>query len=279
MIELNNFYIGESVKFMKENIPHNFVDLIVTSPPYDSIRDYNGFILDLHSIGEQCFRVLKDSGILVMIIQDQTKDFGKSLTSFRTIVDWCDNIGFKLFECCIYERRATPGAWWKKRFSVDHEYIPIFIKGEKPKYFNKEHMMIDNPSFGITKKSTYRKTDGTTEGFVHTENKKMCPGTILHYKNSSRETPKAGEIGKIKLQHPATFPDKLAEDFIKCFRQGNEIVYDPMCGSGTTCAMAYKNNRRFLGTDISEEYINNIAIPRLNMFGWNKNNNNNVINI
>lgn len=260
---------------MKKNIPDNFIDLIVTSPPYDNIRNYNGFVLDLHSIGEQCFRVLKDGGVLVMVTQDQTKNFCKSLTLFRTIVDWCDNVGFKLFECCIYQRSGTPGAWWSKRFRVDHEYIPIFFKGKRPKYFNKEHMKEETkPEYGKVKKGLgNRNTDGSS---VYDRNKtyvlpeEKAQGTVIHYLNSSRETPKSSEIGKIKLQHPATFPDKLAEDFIKCFSQENEIVYDPMCGSGTTCAMAYKNNRQFIGTDISEEYINDITIPRLNIYGWNE---------
>ena len=116
--------------------------MVVTSPPYDELRDYNGFTLDLHSLGEQLLRVLKDGGICVMVIQDSTKDFAKSLTSFRTIVDWCDNIGFRLFECNIYNRQGTEGAWWKQRFRVDHEYMPIFLKGKRPQYFDKENIKI-----------------------------------------------------------------------------------------------------------------------------------------
>lgn len=268
MIELNNFYIGESVNFMKENIPDNTIDLIVTSPPYDSIRNYDGFILDLHSIGEQSYRILKDGGIFVMVIQDQTKNFGKSLTSFRTIVDWCDNIGFKLFECCIYERSGVPGNWWSKRFRVDHEYIPIFIKGNKPNYFNKEHMMIECKNEGVVKKGKcIRNTEGELIDYDFTVGNKKCCGTIINYESDrNSEKYKSG----IKYKHPATFPDRLAEDFIKCFSQENDLVYDPMCGSGTTCAMAYKNNRKFLGTDISEKYINEICIPRLEQYEWNK---------
>src|SRR3989344_5999178 len=95
--ELNNVYCGDNVEHMKK-IPDNSVDLVVTSPPYDQLRDYEGDLsFDLHATGEQIFRILKDGGIAVMVIQDQTKNFGKSLTSFKTIVDWCDKIGFKLF--------------------------------------------------------------------------------------------------------------------------------------------------------------------------------------
>jgi len=85
-----------------------------------------------------------------MVIQDQTKNFGKSLTSFKTIVDWCDSFGFKLFETVIYRKYGAEGAWWNKRFRVDHEYVPIFLKGERPQYFNKEHLKIPSKHGGKT---------------------------------------------------------------------------------------------------------------------------------
>jgi DNA modification methylase len=55
--------------------------------------------------------------------------------------------------------------------------------------------------------------------------------------------------------------------------EGDKVL-DPMCGSGTTCKMAYLNNRKFIGIDMSEQYINDICIPRLEKYGYNKNNNN-----
>ena len=65
MVELNTFYIGESVSFMRENIPDDFVDLTVTSPPYDDLRKYNGFIFDYKGMLNELFRVTKDGGIVV----------------------------------------------------------------------------------------------------------------------------------------------------------------------------------------------------------------------
>lgn len=93
--KINNIFCEDCVEGMKK-IKSNSVDLVVTSPPYDGIRNYNGFSLDLHETGKEIYRILKEGGICAVVIQDQTKDFGKSLTSFRMIVDWCDNIGFKL---------------------------------------------------------------------------------------------------------------------------------------------------------------------------------------
>ena len=98
---INEVHLIDCVEGMKL-MPENSIDMVVTSPPYDAIRNYNGFSFDLHETGKELFRVLKDGGIVSMVIQDQTKNFGKTLTSFKTIIDWCDNIGFKLFECVIY---------------------------------------------------------------------------------------------------------------------------------------------------------------------------------
>ena len=123
----------EKLKIFQENT----FDLTVFSPPYDDLRDYKGYKMSLNELGAELFRVTKEGGVVVMVIQDQTKEGAKTLTSFRTIVDWCDNIGFKLFECNIYKKQGKDGVWWRKRFRVDHEYMPVFLKGDKPKVFDK----------------------------------------------------------------------------------------------------------------------------------------------
>ena len=262
-------FLGDCVEWMKK-FPNECVDLVITSPPYDKIRDYkkDKWQIDLPAVGQQISRVLKNGGICVMVIQDQTKDGRKSGTSFKTIVNWIDNTELDLWETCIYARSGTPGAWWDKRFRVDHEYMPIFIKGKRPQYFNKEHMKeLTKPEYGLTKKGLgNRKTDGTTvydTNKVYELPKEKYQGTIIHYKNSSRETPKSSVIGKIKLQHPATFPDKIASDFIQCFTKENMIVLDPMVGSGTVVVESNKLNRKYIGIDTNEEYLKNICIKRL----------------
>ena len=58
-----------------KKIPDGSVDLVVTSPPYDNTRDYQGFSYDLHATGTQILRILKDGGVVAMVIQDQTHDF------------------------------------------------------------------------------------------------------------------------------------------------------------------------------------------------------------
>ena len=248
-MDINKIYNEECVSGMKK-IPDNSIDLIVTSPPYDKLRNYNGFSFDLHETGKEIYRVLKDGGIAVMVIQDQTKDFGKSLTSFRTIIDWVDNIGFKLFETVIYRKHGTEGAWWKYRFRVDHEYMPVFLKGKRPQYFDKEPVKIPSKHAGkIMTGSGNRKTNGeTTKTVTRPINPTKCPGTIWEYLM-------AGDKNPLKRKHPAVFPDKIPLDFIRVFCPPDGIVLDPFMGSGSTAVAAIRTNRNFIGFDISKEYV------------------------
>jgi site-specific DNA-methyltransferase (adenine-specific) len=254
---LDEVYCGDCVNLMKA-LPDDSIDLIMTSPPYDKIRDYKGNLdFDLHKTGEQIYRILKPGGIAVLVTQDQTKNFGKSLTSFRTILDWCDNIGFKLFETVIYRKHGPEGAWWSQRFRVDHEYMPIFLKGEKPAYFNKEPLKVPSKHGGkVMTGSGARKTNGETQKTVTRPiNLLKCRGTIWDYLM-------AGDKNPLKRKHPAVFPDKIPHDFIQCFCPENGIVVDPFCGSGSSLVMAKKLGRHFIGFDIVSEYCD-LAKERL----------------
>ena len=252
VIIMNKVILGDCVEVMK-TLKDNSIDLTVTSPPYDQIRDYNGFKLDLEGTGKELYRITKDGGIVVMVMQDQTKNFGKSLTTFKTAIQYVE-LGFKLFECCIYQRAGVPGAWWSKRFRVDHEYILIFLKGKKPNYFNKPMIPCKHAgkTVGVDKRLTSGEIDKKDKILC---GKTKCRGTIW-------DISATGEGNKLKCKHPATFPDKLASDIIECFCPHKGIVLDPYCGSGTTCVASKKLDRKYIGIDISKEYCD-IAKQRI----------------
>ena len=170
-----------------------------------------------------------------------------------------DNIGFKLFETVIYKKQGVPGAWWTKRFRVDHEYIPIFLKGVRPQYFDKEHLKIESKHGGKTiMGAAVTNKDGTRKkSRPILINKLKCRGTIWDYTTCSDGT-------RLKHKHPATFPNKLPYDVIECFCPKNGIVLDPFVGSGTTCVAAKNLNRKYLGIDVSEEYCE-IAKERIKL--------------
>ncbi|MCS6939052.1 MAG: site-specific DNA-methyltransferase [Roseiflexus sp.] len=240
------------------SLPDDSIDLTLFSPPYDEIRDYKkNWSFNFSKLGCQLYRVTKSGGVAIVVIGDGTRQFAKSLTSFRLAVNWVDEIGWKLFECVIYHRDGNPGAWWTQRFRVDHEYILIFFKGDRPKTFQKDHLMVPSKHAGKIYSGTDRLTNG---GFKRITPKAVnplkCRGTVWQYATSNTEG------NRLKLLHPATFPDKLAEDLILCFSRPGDVVLDPMCGSGTTCVVARNNDRQYIGIEISEEYCE-IARRRL----------------
>ena len=255
-MQTNQIICGDCVQTLK-TYGDESIDITVFSPPYDDLRDYNGYSMNLHTIGQELFRVTKTGGIVAMVIQDQTKDGHKSLTSFRTAVDWCDNIGFGLFETVIYQKQGKEGGWWSKRFRVDHEYIHIFIKGTRPNSFDKTELKIPSKHAGKTMTGgANRNKDGkTTQSSTFVINPTKCRGTIWDYANG-------GDKNRVKRQHPAPFPDKIPYDLIQAFTKEGDIVLDPMVGSGSTCVAAKILNRQYIGIDISQEYCD-ISVQRI----------------
>ncbi len=248
---------GDCLK-VPARIPDDAIDLTVCSPPYDTLRSYHGdWSLNLPALGQALYRVTRVGGAAIVVIGDGTKDFAKSLTTARLTLDWCDTVGWRLFEQCLYHRAGNPGAWWSKRFRVDHESILIFFKGNRPKTFDKTSLMVPSKHAGKSFAGTDRQTNGSMKPVTaKIVNPTKCRGTVWHYAASNTEG------NRVKKQHPATFPDKLALDLIHCFSQEGDVVLDPFAGSGTTCVMAARAGRQFIGIDIADQYCE-IACQRL----------------
>jgi len=256
MIQKNNFYIAESTVFMRENMPDNFIDLTVTSPPYDNLRSYNGFIFDYQSMFKELYRVTKDGGVVVWVVGDATIKGSETGTSFKQALYFM-GVGFNLHDTMIYEKaQACFGS--NLCYLQSFEYMFVFSKG-KPKTINfiKDR---ENIRSGIESMGTGGLTvNGIKKDRVKKEMKKF---------GKRKNIWKYG-VGGGKTGHPAIFPEQLAQDHILSWSNEGDLIFDPMCGSGTTCKMAYINNRNFIGIDMSKEYINDIAIPRLQQYGWN----------
>lgn len=256
--EVLKIITGDNLENLAD-IESNSIDLTVTSPPYDDIRTYgNNPQYDLHKLGIEVLRVTKDGGIAAVIMQDGTKDFAKSLTTFRTAVDWCDN-GWRLFECCIYARNGRPGKWWNQRFRVDHEYILLFLKGERPRFFDKEHLKIPAESAGRNFHGNTRLSDGSLIPMNGIVPDMKCRGTIWDFSHEA--------LGRdpLRREHPAPFPDAIPHDIIRTFTQPGDTVLDPFLGSGTTALVANALGRSCIGIEISPEYVA-IAKNRLGLW-------------
>jgi DNA modification methylase len=250
---------------MKNNITDNFVDLTITSPPYDDLRKYNGFIFDYKTMINELYRITKEGGVVVWIVGDKIKNNSETLKPFEQAL-YFKSIGFNIHDTMIYQKNAMPFPE-QTRYIQCFEYMFVLSKS-KPKI----HNMIKEETKGYkpSKSSTQRNANGTTTNLKYEQGKKYRnKWNVWVYDVGYNKTTK----DKIAYKHPAQFPEQLAQDHIITWSNENDIVFDPMCGAGTTCKMAWLNKRNFIGVDISGEYINDICIPRLKIYGWDKNKN------
>jgi DNA modification methylase len=269
MIEINKNYNESNLKTM-EKMPDCFVDLTVTSPPYDNLRDYKGYSFPFEDIAKELYRVTKQGGVVVWVVGDATIKGSETGTSFKQAL-YFKEIGFNLHDTMIYIKNGGINSGSLNAYQQKFEYMFVLSKG-RPKTIN---LIKDRPNKYVEdrikrkkmKDGTYKEQHFKTEPF----------GTRYNYWIYDTGSGKSTK-DKIAFNHPAIFPEKLAEDHIISWSNEGDIVFDPMCGAGTTCKMAWLNKRNFIGIDISEEYINDICKPRLKMYGWDENNLNNTIN-
>jgi len=136
MLDINKIYCGNCEDILL-SIDSNSIDLIVTSPPYDTIRDYKGFTFNFNNISTQLFRVLTEGGVLVWVVNDETIDGSESTTSFKSVIHFKDEVGFKLHDTMIYEKNSPsfPARKTGNRYSQIFEFMFVLSKG-KPKTHN-----------------------------------------------------------------------------------------------------------------------------------------------
>lgn len=228
------------------NMPDNYIDLIVTSPPYDGLRKYNGYSFDFESIAKELFRVTKEGGVLVWVVSDATIDGNESGTSFRQAL-FFKEIGFNLLDTMIYFINGTGAKGSNLAYWQSFEYMFVFSKG-KIKTSNRIKDKL-NPNAGKLRgsKGSSKLNDINTR----TERTGVVAPTY-----SIRENVWKYNVGQNdNTDHPAVFPEKLAADHIYSWSNEGDLVYDPFMGSGTTAKMAHIQKRNWIGSEMSEEYV------------------------
>lgn len=242
-------------------IPDNFLDLTVTSPPYDDLRTYKGFKLPLEDIAKELYRVTKQGGVVVWVVNDKTVNYCETLTSFKTAILFVEEAGFNLHDTMIYKRTcAFPDV---VRYYQDFEYMFVFTKG-KPKTVNLLRQMKTEGSLKRQQNKTgvggERQTDGSlkridgTNAFLRKEKARQDETRVKSNVWELRRGNQNSTKDKIAFEHPAIFPEQLANDHILSWSNEGDIVYDPFAGSGTTGKMAILNKRKCIMSEISAEY-------------------------
>ena len=242
----------DCMKIMK-NMPDECIDLTITSPPYDDLRDYeNNLVWNnnvFKEVANDLFRVTKKGGVVVWVIGDKTTKGNKSLTSFKHAL-YFQEIGFNIYDVIIYEK-AGSGPPHPNRYFNTFEYMFILSKG-KPKTVNllrdKKNSCAGMSTFGNI---TRREKDGS----LVNKGKKIINEfgvrtNIWRYNNGKGFSSK----DKIAYEHPATFPEKLVEDHINSWTNIGDIVFDPFGGSGTTAKVSMQLKRRWIYIEKVEKY-------------------------
>ena len=248
-MRINHIY-NEDCLITMGHMPNQFIDLTVTSPPYDGLRDYNGYSFDFENIAKALYRITKKGGVVVWVVGDAIINGSETGTSFKQALYFME-CGFNLHDTMIYQKDNPPPVGGSNRYYQHFEYMFVFAKGKINTF---------NP---IIKERRNKYNDKRTERIK----------SFTRNKNGIFEKKKVSLIGKVKIgniwkyvvgggnsvdyniKHPAAFPEKLANDHILSWSNENDLVYDPFMGSGTTAKMSHLLKRNWIGSEISSEYV------------------------
>jgi len=249
-LPLDQIICGDNVQVLGE-FPDESIHLVVTSPPYGDLRTYGGHDWDFEGVAEQLLRVLRDGGVIVWVVADQTENGSETGEGSRQSL-YFKSLGLNLHDTMIYETSKPPSA--ATRFQNCWEYMFVFSKG-KPAVFNP--LMEPCIWAGSGTSPRMRDRNGDLQGNGRRTIKDMkVRSNIWYYATGSGKDAQHG--------HPAPFPIGLARDHITAWSNEGAVVLDPFNGSGTTTKAARDLGRRYIGIDVNEQYCDT-AVKRLDL--------------
>ena len=245
-------------------IPTGHIKLTVTSPPYDNLRTYNGNTswnyTKFQSIAKELYRITAEGGVVVWIVSDQTIAGSETGTSFRQAL-FFKECGFNLHDTMIWKKtKILPRDTRIPRYWQAFEYMFILSKG-KPDHFT---FLRERTKYSGLQTTAYSRNP---DGSLRYDRRDK---TVKHIVNDTKPLCNVWEINNPSMKgHPATFPEKLAENHILSWSYKDDTVFDPFMGSGTTGISCIKNNRNFIGTEIDKNYFE-LAKQRIEQAKMNK---------
>jgi site-specific DNA-methyltransferase (adenine-specific) len=260
ILEINKVYNENCLDTMKR-MPDNFIDLTLTSPPYDNLRTYNNEIDKSWNeeiwkpIIKELYRITKDGCTIVWIVGDATINGSETGTSFKQALYFME-CGFNLHDTMIWYRVDQYPK--DNRYNQSFQYMFILTKN-KINTFNKFVKMEKSDNSLWDAKKTQRNKNGERKNLSNESISRILKSNSKKFKHSDNiwNIPVGYMISnneKISYNHPALFPDKLAYYHIMSWSNKNDLVYDPFMGSGTTAKMSIATKRNYIGSEISEEY-------------------------
>jgi len=230
------------------NFEDSVVDLTVTSPPYDDLRNYKGYVFPFEEIARELYRVTKLGGVVVWVVADATIDATETGSSFRQAL-YFKEVGFNLHDTMIFRKKNPIPQIYRRRYNNEFEFMFVFSKGVVKTH---NPIMVDCMHAGLELNGTtyknYSKNDQKRAKLANPVGDKKIKGNVWEYVVGKKQEDQEAK------GHSAPFPCALVRDHIASWTNPGDLVLDPMCGSGTTPRVACELDRHFIGIDISHEY-------------------------
>jgi site-specific DNA-methyltransferase (adenine-specific) len=241
-----DIYNLDCLAYLK-TLPDNSIKFTLTSPPYDDIRDYNGYSFPFEDIAKELWRTTKSGGVIAWNVADATVKGSETGTSMRQALYFM-SLGFRLHDTMIYAKKnPMPAGVSSKRYHQAWEYIFVLSK-DAPETFNP--IMVKAKFGHLEANMKHRGRDGEIKYTKTKRNEFTKVRNILEYNIGGGHSTK----DKVAFGHPALMPEQLAHDMITTWTNEGDQVFDPFSGAGTTAKMCLLSNRKFHGTELSLEY-------------------------
>lgn len=258
-MEYNKIY-NESCLDTMQRLEDNSIDLVITSPPYDNMRKYGdgknyhqrlkdtGYSFEFEEIAKELTRTLKEGGVIMWNVQDQTIKGSRTGNSMRQALYFMEECGLFMHDHLIWYKTGTPFPS-PYRYRNVWENMFIFSKG-KPNHF--DPILKRNKTGGDSRKRR-RERDLNGELVMQERQVKIkewgIDDNVWYVSNHFKSNDK-----KRIENHPAIMPEELVRRHIQSWSIEGDIVYDPFSGSGTTSKVAAEMGRTYLGSEINKEY-------------------------
>ena len=275
--QLGAAYVGDSLLLLAD-LPDKSVNLVLTSPPFALQRqkeygnlDQSEYVDWLLEFGRLIHRKLSEDGSFVLDLGGAyKKGFPvRSLYQFRVLLRFCDDLGFHLAQEFFWHNPSklpSPIEWVNKRKLRAKDTVNTlwwFSRSEWPKanvsnvlteYSPRMKKLLEDPAAFYTPK---QRPSGHDIGLAFaTDNGGAIPSNLLQIPNSESNGVYLGACKAVEVKgHPARFPSKLPEFFIRMLTDPGDLVVDIFAGSNTTGMVAEAEGRRWLAFELNREYV------------------------
>jgi len=241
-------YNTDCLEFLK-TVSDESIKFTLTSPPYDNIRNYNGYSFPFEDIAKELYRTTKRGGVVAWNVADATVNGSETGTSMRQALYFM-SLGFRLHDTMIYAKKnPMPASVNSKRYHQAWEYVFILSK-DAPETFNP--IMVKAKYYGGAASMKHRGENGELNYHKTKRNEFTKVRNVFEYSIGGGHSTK----DKVAYGHPALMPEQLASDMISTWTNPGDEVFDPFTGAGTTAKVCHVLGRKFFGTEISTEYCN-----------------------